>query len=272
MDLSVDGRRAFGHTGGRAFDPRKPVLLLVHGAGCDHTMWGLQTRYFAHHGFSVLALDLPGHGRSAGTPPATIEAFGAWLWRAADAAGVGAGARIALAGHSMGSLIALAAAGLEPHRTGALVLVGAAAHMQVHADLIAAAQADDASAFAAITDWGFGRAAHIGGHQAPGLWLDGGGRALLAASRPGVLAAGLVACNDYTAGPEAAARVACPTLILVGADDRMTPPRTVAPLVAALADVRVETLADTGHMIMVERPNETIDLIAGFLHAAFAAA
>ncbi len=271
MDITVDGHRVFAHTGGRPFDRARPVLVLIHGAGCDHTMWGLQTRYFAHHGFSVLAFDLPGHGRSEGTPPATVDEYAAWLWRAVDAAGAGAAGRIALAGHSMGSLIALAAADAVPARTGALVLVGVAAHMQVHADLIAAATVDDATAFDAITDWGLGRAAHIGGHQAPGLWFGGGERALLAASRPGVLASGLIACNDYTGGPEAAARVSCPVLIIVGAGDRMTPPRTVEPLVGALSDVRVETLADTGHMIMVERPNETIDLMADFLPSAFAA-
>lgn len=265
MDFTVDGHRVFAHTGGRPFDAAGRVLLLLHGSGCDHTMWGLQTRFFAHHGFAVLALDLPGHGRSEGTPPATIDDYAAWLWRAVDALSLPAGEPVAIAGHSMGSLIALAAAGAQPDRMAALVLVGTSAHMQVHPDLIAAAAANDASAFAAITDWGFGRAAHIGGHQAPGLWLGGGGQALLAASRPGVLAAGLTACNDYTGGPDAAARLTCPVQILVGAGDRMTPPRSVMPLVENLADVEVEVLPDTGHMIMVERPNETIDLMNEFL-------
>jgi pimeloyl-ACP methyl ester carboxylesterase len=266
--FTVDGHRVFGHTGGRHFDPDGKVLLLLHGAGCDHTMWGLQTRYFAHHGYAVLALDLPGHGRSEGTPPDTIDGYAAWVWCAAEAAGVDPKRRIAIAGHSMGSLIALAAAGREPMSMAALVLVGTAAHMQVHPDLIAAAAANDPTAFDAITDWGFGRAAHLGGHQAPGLWLDGGGRALLAASRPGVLGAGLKACDAYAVGVDAAACITCPTLIIVGGGDRMTPPRTIQPLIEALADVRVRTLAGTGHMIMVERPNETIDLIADFLRSA----
>lgn len=271
MDFTVDGHRVFGHTGGRPFDPTGRVLLLVHGSGCDHTMWGLQTRYFAHHGFSVLAIDLPGHGRSEGAPPATIDDYAAWLWRAVDAAGVAGDCRIALAGHSMGSLIVLAAAGAAPGRCGALVLVGSSAHMQVHPDLIAAAAANDTTAYAAITDWGFGRAAHIGGHQAPGLWLGGGARALLASSRPGVLASGLIACDAYTGGPEAAARIGCPTLLLVGSGDRMTPPRSVQPLLASLSQSHVETLADTGHMITIERPNETIDLMDKFLKSDIAA-
>jgi pimeloyl-ACP methyl ester carboxylesterase len=265
MEITVDGHRVYAHSGGRRFDPDGPVLLLLHGAGCDHTMWALQTRWFAHHGFSVLALDLPGHGRSEGTPPATIDDYAAWLWRAVDVLGVPAGEPIAIAGHSMGSLIALAAAGVQPVRMAALVLVGTAAHMQVHPDLIAAAEANDPTAFAAIVDWGFGRAAHIGGHRAPGLWFDGGARSLLAAGRPGVLAAGLVACNAYRDGPTAAARLECPVQILVGAGDRMTPPRSIVPLVEMLTDVDVEVLPDTGHMIMLERPDETIDLMNGFL-------
>ena len=108
MRIEVDGVPAYAYTGGCAFDPRQPVAVFVHGAQHDHSVWILQSRYLAHHGWSVLAFDLPGHGRSAGMPLASVEAMAAWLLAALDAAGVD---RAALAGHSMGSLIALEAAG-----------------------------------------------------------------------------------------------------------------------------------------------------------------
>ena len=66
MALTVADRRAYAATGGKAFDAVQPTIAFLHGGGMDHTVWALQTRWFAHHGRNVLALDLPGHGRSEG--------------------------------------------------------------------------------------------------------------------------------------------------------------------------------------------------------------
>ena len=262
MEMNVDGQTVFVHTGGRPFDPDQPTLVLVHGCGNDHSAWGLQTRYFAHHGYNVLVPDLPGHGRSGGTTLTTIDAFAEWLWRFIDAADVEA---VHLAGHSMGSLIALAAAAQALERASSLTLIGPSDHMQVHPDLLAAAAANDPVAWEMITDWGFGKPAHKGGHQAPGLWLRGGGRALLASGPDDVLGSDLAACNDWTGAPDAAAKVSCPTLFLMGAGDRMTPVGASKGLRGTISGAQSEILPDTGHMIMVERPNETIDIISGFL-------
>jgi pimeloyl-ACP methyl ester carboxylesterase len=116
-----------------------------------------------------------------------------------------------------------------------------------------------------ITDWGFGKTAHRGGHQAPGLWLRGGGRALLASCPADVLGSDLAACNDWTGALGAASKVTCPTLFVMGTGDRMTPVGASQGLRAAITGARAEILPDTGHMIMVERPNETIDIISDFL-------
>ena len=64
MHLSVNGSETFVATGGREFDAAQPTVVLLHGAGFDHTAWALHSRWLAHHGHSVLAPDLPGHGRS----------------------------------------------------------------------------------------------------------------------------------------------------------------------------------------------------------------
>lgn len=262
MDIKVNGTTVFAHTGGKPFDPAQPVLVMIHGAGTDHTFWGLQTRFFAHHGFSVLAVDLPGHGRSDGPALETIDALGEWIWQVLDAAGA---KRAAIAGHSMGSLIAIAAGAKRPDATQALVLVGTAEKIAVHEDLLAAASDNDPRAFDMITDWGFGRPSHLGGHQAPGLWMQGSGRALLRAGAPGVLSTDLAACDAYEGAVEAAKKITCPVLLLLGAGDRMTPPRTSNALAETLARGETEILPATGHMIMVERPNETIDVIDDFL-------
>ena len=176
MDIHINNLRIFAHTGGKPFDPNKPIFFLIHGAGTDHTFWGLQTRYFSHHGYSVLAIDLPGHGRSEGVPIDSIEETALWLWKVLDQVSY---RNVILAGHSMGSLIALEAASKRPDDTDALILVGVAERVAVHSDLLAAAKKNDSTAFDMITDWGFGQKSHLGGHQSPGLWMLGGGLSLI---------------------------------------------------------------------------------------------
>jgi hypothetical protein len=70
---------AYAYTGGKPFDAALPAVVFVHGALHDHSCWNLLARWCAHHGRSVLALDLPGHGRSEGPPLTDIEALGGWV-------------------------------------------------------------------------------------------------------------------------------------------------------------------------------------------------
>ena len=88
MWLSVQGQQAYAYTGGKPFDPSLPTVVFIHGAQHDHSVWILQSRYLAHHGYGVLAVDLPGHGRSAGAPLASVEDMAAWVAALLDAAGV----------------------------------------------------------------------------------------------------------------------------------------------------------------------------------------
>ena len=262
MELEVAGVPIFAATGGKPFESALPLVVFVHGAGMDHTVWALQTRYFAHHGKSVLALDLPGHGRSGGSPLPSIEAMADWLGAFIAATGAG---RAALVGHSMGALASLEAAARHPDKVSALALLGAALAMPVHPDLIAAAQADDARAFELITAWGYGKPAHLGSSPAPGLWMLGGGRRLLARARPGALAVDLKACDAYRGAATAAARVQSKTLVLVGTEDRMTPAKGGKALASAIAGAFAAELPGAGHMMMVERPDATLAALKAFL-------
>lgn len=257
MELRVDGKRVFAATGGRAFDPSRPAVVFIHGAGFDHTAWQLQARYYAHHGRSVLAVDLPGHGRSDGPVLGSIDALVGWLERLLDAAGV---EKTALVGHSLGALVALAAAARLPDRVTALALLGVAARMPVHPELQSLAARDVARAGALVVDWGYGPAAHLGGHRAPGLWMMTGGLRVIERSAPGVLAADLAACNAYDGAEADAARVRCPTLLVLGISDRMTPLKGGLALAAKIAGARVARI-DAGHFMMIERPDATLDAL-----------
>jgi len=261
MEFRVDGKAVFAATGGRDFAAGAPVVVMIHGAGMDHTVWALQARSLAHRGRAVLAVDLPGHGRSAGPAFASIAEMSGWLIRVLDAAGV---AEAALCGHSMGSLIALEAAAAVPKRVRRLALLGVAAKMPVHPDLLAAAKADPRLAAHFIMSWGHGPVGHFGGHPAPGLWLMGGGQSLLERAEDGVLASDLAACNGYDTAP-VASRIACPTLLLLGGHDHMTPPAKAKALAAAIPGAETVLLPGAGHMMMSEAPDAVIDALLKFL-------
>ena len=262
MDIKVDGTLAFAATGGRTFDPKLPVTVFVHGAAFDHTVWKLQARYFAWNGGSVLAVDLPGHGRSQGPPRPTIPAMADWLVALMDAAQVG---EAALVGHSMGALVAMEAAARHGARVYKLALLGAAPAIPVNDMLLSRAAEDDHHALELLTGWGYGRRAHYGGHRMPGLWMTGGGLRTLERARPGVLHTDLVATNDYDGGEAAAAAVACPVLVVIGARDLMTPAKRGHALAGMFAESTRVVIPKAGHIMLDEEPDQTLDALKDFL-------
>lgn len=262
MKLQVDGKTVFAATGGRPFEAGKPAVIFLHGAGMDHTVWSLQTRYFAHHGWSVLAVDLPGHGRSDGPALTDLGDLAAWAQVVVTAAG---GTRAVFAGHSMGALIALEAAARAGAAALGCMLLGVVPKMAVHPDLQTAADGHHHGAVENMVGWGFGRPAQIGGNRAPGSWIAGAGLRVLERGLAGPLGADLKLCNAYDGALEAAAQVTCPTLLLLGDDDRMTPAKAAQPLAEALADCHRVVLPATGHMMTLERPDEVLDVMRDFL-------
>jgi pimeloyl-ACP methyl ester carboxylesterase len=255
MQLKVNGLDVFVATGGKAFDPAQPAVVLLHGAGMDHTAWALHDRWFAHHGFSVLAPDMPGHGRSAGSPLKTIAEMADWTAALIAAAGA---AKARLVGHSMGSLIALETAARYADKVTALTLIATSAKMAVGPDLLKAAESNDHDAVDMVSIWGLGFAAELGGSLAPGLWMHGSAQRILEQSKPGVLFSDLSACNAYEGALEAAAKVKVPATVIVGERDMMTPAKAGKALAAALAGSRTVVLAGAGHMMMAERPDEVL--------------
>ena len=260
MQLSINGIDTFVATGGREFDKSQPAVLLLHGAGFDHSTWALHSRWFAHHGFGVLAPDLPGHGRSSGAPLPTIAEMADWTAALLDDAGA---AKAKLVGHSMGSLIALETAARHPAKVSALGLIATAAAMTVGPDLLKAAEANDRSAIDMVSIWGLGFQAELGGSLAPGLWMHSGAQRVLEQCRPGVLFNDLSACNAYQGALAAAAQITVPATLVLGERDMMTPARAGKALAAALPDSRTVVLRGAGHMMMVERPDELLAALQG---------
>ena len=116
-----------------------------------------------------------------------------------------------------------------------------------------------------ISTWGFGKPAHFGLNRAAGIWMQGGGRSLLARGPEDVLGLGMAACDAYKGGLGAAAKVTCPTFLVCGNRDQMTPPKAAAPLSAAIAGAQTVVIDGAGHMMMVEKPDETLDALIAAL-------
>jgi len=268
MQFDIQGASAYAYTGGKPFDPALPTVVLIHGAQNDHSVWALQSRYLAHHGYSVLAVDLPGHGRSAGPALKNVEAMAAWLVALLTAAGV---RRAILAGHSMGSLIALEAAHLAPETVIGLALVGSTYPMKVSDSLLDTAREDEARAIDMVNIWSHSSISHKPSCPGPGFSVMGGARRLMqrmSARNPAQLFyTDFAACNAYANGEAAAAAVACPVLFVFGSKDVMTPPRSTKLLTGLLSHGRIVTV-DAGHQMMAEAPDAVLDALAGFAGAA----
>jgi pimeloyl-ACP methyl ester carboxylesterase len=272
MHLQVNGHKTYCYTGGKPFDAAKPTVVFIHGVVNDHSVWALQTRYMANHGWNVLAVDLPGHCKSEGEAPSTVEEAAAFVVALLDAAGV---ARAALVGHSWGSLIALEAAARLKERATHLVLVGTAYPLKVSAALLEASLNDPMKALEMINVFSRSTLAAPPSSLGPGTWVYGTSMALgrrVVASNPrvNVFHRGFKACDSYANGQAAIAAITCPVLFVLGAVDQMTQPKAAQALIATAKEsgksVKVMTLP-VGHHQMTETPDATLFAIRDFLKA-----
>lgn len=261
MNFIVQGYPAYAYTGGRPFDPQAPAILFVHGAAMDHSVWHYQARYLAHHGFGVLAVDLPGHGRSPGNVRTTVAELADWIAAFIAAAGV---EKAHLVGHSLGALVALGVALRHPGQVSKLVLAGASVPMPVGEPFLAAARDDSPAAFEMQTIWGHRRQVALSTSAIPGASLAGASRQLLARARPGAQHAGLAACHAYAPSPDAIRALASPTLVIAGRRDQMTPLKAGQALAALIPDAKFVAV-DTGHTMMSEAPREVLVAIRDHL-------
>ena len=261
MDLAVDGKEVFAYTAAHSLDAKKPTIVFVHGAGLDHSWFGLQSRYFGYHGYNVLALDLPGHGRSAGPPIPTIGGMAQWIFTVLDFFGI---QKASLVGHSMGALIALECANRHPVLVERIALIGIAYPMKVSDAFLDAARRNDHAAYDMETIWGHAPQVPLGGNPNPGMWMYGDTLARLRRLAPGVLHNDLKACNDYASD---FANVKCPVLLILGRRDVMTPPRGASLLLQKIPSAKSEIIDISGHSLMAEAPDATLDALIAFFRS-----
>ena len=200
----------------------------------EHHRWSDRDRFGWRGGSGRVGpeRDLPGHGRSEGAVVDSIEGMADWVISVLDTTKQD---KTIIVGHSMGSLVAFDLAARYPDRVDTLVMVGTSIPMPVGDVLLDSAKDDLDVAKEMVNFWSHSQAAHLGGSQVPGTWMIGKLQRLLERSGPGVIYNDLKACADYTSGIERSKDIACPTLLILGEDDFMTPVRNSKSLVANIS-------------------------------------
>ncbi|MFN2120631.1 MAG: alpha/beta fold hydrolase [Anaerolineales bacterium] len=230
-----------------------PPVILLHGAGGTHLYWPPQLRRIP--GRRILALDLPGHGKSDGSGRQSIDAYVDDVDAFIRSIGLNT---VVLAGHSMGGAIAIELAGRYPGRVLGLCLVSTGAKLRVSPEILSGT--DDPAAFSAtvtrIVDLSFAADA------SPRLKQLAAQR--MRETRSSVLHGDFLACNAFDASPRVSG-LDMPTLVVCGEQDRMTPPHSSHWLRSHIAGSRLELVPHAGHMVMLEQPDAVTALLDQFL-------
>ena len=263
MRFKVNDKEVFASTGGQFFDKNKPVIIFVHGSGLSHVTWILQTRYFAFHGYNVLAIDLPGHGYSEGPALKSIEEMGDWIADIIDSTDI---REASLVGHSQGCLVTMETASRYPNKVKSLSLMGGGGAIPMNPELLDLAEKGDPKAVDLMMDWAHGPAGHFGGHVVPGLHhINIGGRIVLNGSVKHALGVDFRACDNYKTGFDAAAKIKCPTINILGEYDRMIPIKEGKKLAALIPNSEVEIIPKCGHMILLEEADKALAILKKFI-------
>lgn len=230
----------------------RPPVILLHGAGGTHLNWPPQVRRL--DGQPMIAVDLPGHGKSEGVGRQLVSDYAADMLRFLDAMRLPSAVFV---GHSLGSAIALTLALENPGRVYALGLLGAGAHMRVAPALLEALSQPSTfrEAVQLVVDKGYSEYA---GDRLKELAAE-----RMAGTRPPVFYGDFLACDAFNVS-ERLTQIHVPTLVLGAAQDLLTPPWCSSDLAAKIPGARLQMIYRAGHMFMLEEPEKTASALADF--------
>lgn len=230
-----------------------PSIILLHGAGGSHLSWPPLIRRM--EGYTIYAIDLPGHGRSADQQIESIEDNYQFVHRWKESLNI---SPIILVGHSMGSAIAMQWALNEPGIIAGMILLGSSAHLKVNPGLLISLcnQETYDQAVDRIIRWSFSKQTSDKLKSMIGKRMH--------ESSPDVMYRDFLICNKFNISQQLN-KIDIPTLIVCGELDKMTPPAESISMVESLPFAHLEIVPVAGHMVMLEKPAETMSLIQRFL-------
>jgi len=228
----------------------------MHGSGLTHIVWSLHEQFLASKGYSILSLDLPGHGGSEGPAIKSIEEIADWIQKLMKNLKIN---EISFVGHSQGCLVGLEFASRFPKLIKSLNLIAGSYELPVNTDLINYADGGDMKSVELMMKWGYeGVKKFIGGNpvqkiiNSPRQVQEG-------------LAVDLRACNNYKNGSKAASEINCPTLCILGDKDKMVPLDKGKQLAEKIKNSELQVLKECGHMIIFEKAFEMREIVKNFI-------
>jgi pimeloyl-ACP methyl ester carboxylesterase len=231
-------------------DSRAPHLILVHGAGGNHQFWGRAIRNL--RAASTYALDLPGHGRSSGTGRWSIADYASFIVDFMDSLRL---EQAIICGHSMGGATAIQMVLGHSQRVSGLVLVGTGARLRVLPAILDGTLSSFEDTIRLICEYAYSP-------NASAQLVQQGQRQMLNVA-PQTVHDDFAACNAFDV-MERVGEIRCPTLVICGTKDALTPPKYAAFLAERIAGAELKLVEGAGHMVMIEEPN----LVAGAIESA----
>jgi len=262
MYVDINGHKSFFSNGDGNIKPEQRSVVFLHGAAMDHTVWVLPARYFSRHNYNVYAFGFPGHVRSESALCNTIDAMSDWRSNAMTALDINSAA---IVGHSMGSLVVLNFASRYPQSTRVLALLGTSTLMPVADPLMNAAKRNHHDAIDMANTWSHSDIGQLGGNEMPGNCMTMGGQRLLERAREDVFFNDLKACNEFRNGDELVSSIAADTLVIVGAQDKLTAVVSAHKGAANIPSSRVVNLSPCGHTMLSEQPNAVLDALSSIV-------
>ncbi len=238
------------HQGRAGFEPSRPTLLMLHGAGSRGD--GFLPQLSGLGDINVLSLDLPGHGQTPGPGREDVADYAGWLAELLAAGPV----KPVLMGHSMGGAVAMTLALNHPRLVRGLVLVSTGPRLPVNPALLAGLQADFEASVRLIVKWAYAPEAD------PVLLIQGTENMLQ--SDPQVMHGDFVACDGFDFRDRLGG-LALPCLILVGEQDKMTPPNLSQSMAEAIPGAELKLIPEAGHMPFLERYQEVNQALSEFM-------
>jgi pimeloyl-ACP methyl ester carboxylesterase len=218
-------------------------ILFLHGAGGSTASWYFQKRLQTV--CEVVLVDLPGHGKSGGEGLRTVEGYAECVRTVITENGLEG---CYVAGHSLGGAIAISLALASPELLAGLVLVGTGARLKVFPQILEGILNDKEETVRAIMGFAFSK-------KAPPELVERGYAEMMASPKE-VIHGDFSACSviDFMEGVTS---IDLPTLVIVGADDALTPLKYAEYLNREIRGSRLAVIRDAGHMVMLEKPEET---------------
>jgi len=250
----IDGRRIACWVNNGSFLPDRKTLVFIHGSGDDHTKWIRQYTPFKN-GFNIVALDLPGHGRSEGPGEQEVAAYVKWVKKILD------GLKIfnpVLIGHSLGAAICLSFVIRYDTAAAAVVPVAVGVKMPVNPMILEGLLQDPASVIGMVAKFSVAKQNR---EKFSGLIAES-----LSRVNPEIIHGDFSACNSLNI-TEAVARIRIPTLVICGAEDKMTPPSLSQFIRDRIPGARLTLIEGAGHFVMMENPEAFNAALADFVNA-----